>query len=413
MTLIAIGIASTALVATAFACFTGPVGALADAPPPLRLDHAFGDGTGVATVGETIPGYREGVALGVAPGGDILAAGEDGYDGNAALVEFDAGGILDSSYGGGSGRVELPGVDGVNGMALDRSGGAAVLSQRTDLTRVTGAGTIDTGFGEDGTVSLPTLAPGFSEFHFWAVAILPDDDVLVAGIGFGSPRMVVLRLLPDGSLDHSFGDDGLAMVGSAAANPNAGAFAMATLQDGDILLGGYAHHDLALARLLPDGSPDPGFGEDGLSTARGIDGQATALAPRPDGSVLAVGYGVRHDQRENLLLRLEPDGAVDPTFGSAARRMPERGGYATPIAVLPSHGHTFVATVGHGPSLRVYGRGGREGRRPGGVEGVPSDRFSGTAATLDHHYLLFLWTPKHQPTRGIIRLERFSVLTSR
>ena len=261
-----------------------------------------------------MPGFREGVALGVGPGGGILVAGEDGYDEDAALVKFGAAGILDPSYGGG-GHVELPGVDGVNAMALDRSGGAAVLSQRTDLTRVTGAGAIDTGFGEDGTVSLPTLALSFSEFHFWAVAILPDDDVLVAGISFGSPRMVVLRLLPDGALDPSFGDDGLATVG-LAANPNAGAFAMATLQDGDILLGGYAHHELALARLLPDGSPDPGFGEDGLSTARGITGQATALAPRPDGSVLAVGYGVRHDQRENLLLRL---GSTAPSTPPSAR----------------------------------------------------------------------------------------------
>ena len=403
--LIAIGFASAALFAAVLASLTAPVEASAGASPPLLLDQDFGS-AGIASVGETVPGFREGVALGVTPGGGILVAGEDGYDGNSALVKFDAEGSNDTSYGGGTGHVELPGVDGANAMALDPSGGAVVLSQRTTLTRVTGAGAIDTGFGEDGTVFLPTLAPSFAQLHFWAVAILPDDDVLVAGISFGSPRMVVLRLLPDGALDPSFGEDGLATVGSGAADPNAGALTMVTLGDGDILLGGYADHDLALARLLPGGSPDPSFGRHGLATAR-IVAQATALAPRPDGSVLAVGYGARHDRRENLLLHFESDGTLDPIFGSAAHLMPERGGYATPIAVLPTHGHIFVATGGHGPSLRTYDHQGREVHRPAADRGVPTDRLFGTAATLDRGDLLFLWTPKHNPTRGSIRLERF------
>jgi uncharacterized delta-60 repeat protein len=407
----AAGALTLALLVGALAALVGTAGALPFRAPPLQRELLFGGGeSGFASVGESVPGYHEAAAVAVAPDGGILVAG-DGGEGGGAIVRFKAGGRLDRPYGGGAGYVALPGVSGINAMAVASDGGAAVLSQRQTLTRVTAAGVLDTSFGAGGTVSLPALGPAFEPLHLWSVAFLPNGDLLAAGIRFGSPRMVVVRLLPDGAVDPSFGEGGLTTLGFGS-NPNAGATAMAVEPDGDIVLAGYAHRDLALARLLPDGAPDPSFGTHGISALPTFVGQATALAPRTDGSLLVVGYGARRDapdQRENFLLRFGSDGTLDRSFGSAARRMPEGRAYATPIAVLPTHGHVFVATVGHGPSLRAYRADGLEGGRLGDVKGVPRERFFGTAVTLDRGKLLLAWTPAHQPTRGAPRLERFRV----
>lgn len=384
-------------------------GALALAPPPISLDQLFGS-YGVAAVGESIPAYREAAAVAVTSDGGILVAGENGYARGGAVVRFRRDGLLDRSFGGGSGYVEVPGASGINSLAVDGAGGSALLSQRTTVTRITANGAIDTSFGQGGSVALPQLGPAFASLHFWSLTTLPDGGLLAAGIRFGSPRMVVVRLLPNGSLDPAFGDGGLAIVGFGR-NPNSGALAMAVQSNDDIILGGYAHGVPAVARLLPDGSRDPSFGHRGVSAPRGLVGEATALALEPDGSILLVGTGRRRGSKdsENLLLRFRLDGTLDRRFGTAAGPTPVHGDYATPTTVLPTGNHIFVVTKGHGPSIRVYRPNGTEGGWLAHVSGVPRDRFSGTAGALEDGKLIFAWTPKHQPNRGTIRVERFRV----
>ena len=59
------------------------------------------------------------------------------------------------------------------------------------------------------------------------------------------------------------------------------------------------HSDFAIARYEPDGAPDPGWGTDGVVVTPVIPVEnvdlamapAHAIAPQPDGSVLAVGGG--------------------------------------------------------------------------------------------------------------------------
>lgn len=397
------------LLVLATACIAWASTASAAGPPIVR-DQLFGAGSGVASVGETVPGYREAAAMGVAPDGRILVAGEAAFGDGSAVVRFDAGGLLDHSFGAGSGYVGLPGVSGINSLAVADTGGAAVLSRRTTVTRVGPEGAIDATFGTGGSVSLPDLDPSFSSLHFWSLDALADGDLLAAGIRFNSTRMVVVRLLPDGHLDTSFGEGGLRTLG-LGPNPSSGALAMAIEEDGDIVLAGYAHHDPAVARLLPDGSPDLTFGSGGVSAPHAFIGEATALALGLDGSILVAGNARRRagKESEDLLLRFGPDGTLDRSFGTAAQRTPERGGYNVPIAVLSSHGHVFVATKDHGPALRVYGPDGREGASLAEVGGVPWNRFAGTAATLDHGDLILASTPKHRPGQGDVQVERFRV----
>ena len=70
-------------------------------------------------------------------------------------------------------------------------------------------------------------------------------------------------------------------------------------------------------RLLPDGTPGPGFGADGTSTAprSGSPAASRACSSAPDGTLtFTVGAG-RPRAATFTVVRLLPTGAPDPTFG--------------------------------------------------------------------------------------------------
>jgi uncharacterized delta-60 repeat protein len=391
--------------------------ALALPPPalaasaPIALDPSFGSG-GVVSAGDSIPNFQEAAALAIAPNEDILVAGEGNYSpGGVTVVRYQPDGALDRGFGGGTGYVQVPGASGANALAVDEAGGAVLLSQRTTITRITAGGELDASFGVGGSVQPSQLGPSFTSLHFWSAAALPDGGILAAGIRFGSPRMVVVRLLPDGSLDRSFGEGGLVTLGFGRTR-NSGALQMAVQSNGDIVLGGYAHAAPALARLLPDGAPDPSFGHNGrVGAPRGLRGQVTAIATRPDGRILVAGTGWRTGSSgpEDLLLRYGLDGTLDRSFGTAAASIGSRGGSANPVAVLPTPRHIFVVTEGHGPAIHAYRPNGQLAGSLGQVAGVPQDRFFGTAAALQRGKVVLVWTPKHRSDEGVIDLERFAV----
>jgi uncharacterized delta-60 repeat protein len=159
--------------------------------------------------------------------------------------------------------------------------------------------------------------------------VQPDGRIVVVGTAEATPLMddwsiLAVRYLPDGSPDPSFGDDGVVVVPAgrgwwtlAAGN------AVAVATDGRIVIGGEtAIEDRivpVVVRLLPDGSLDPAFGDGGIATVHVHDqGWVDAVALLPDGSVVAAGErripsGASDDV---MVLQLTPDGDPDRTFGS-------------------------------------------------------------------------------------------------
>jgi len=73
-----------------------------------------------------------------------------------------------------------------------------------------------------------------------------------------------------------------------------------------------------LTRLMPDGSVDGSFSDDGQLPT---DAVYTALELRSDGRLLVAGYlpfvGGEQDARDIIISRYEPDGAADSSFGTA------------------------------------------------------------------------------------------------
>ncbi|MGV1048387.1 MAG: hypothetical protein ACOYD4_07680 [Solirubrobacterales bacterium] len=133
---------------------------------------------------------------------------------------------------------------------------------------------------------------------------------------------------------------GLAMLASAPAAPAA---SMQVQPDGRIVVLGSTWPPFAtLARLQPDGTPDPGFGQGGFVLDRRLP-PLQALALQPDGRLVGAGAG------GSLLARYLPDGSPDPAFagggvgGTAEADQPQflYGGYG-PAAVLVRPGGSIV-----------------------------------------------------------------------
>ena len=194
-----------------------------------------------------------------------------------------------------------------------------------------------------------------------------DGTIVVAGDvvnARGDRDLAVARLNPDGTLDPSFGGDGRVVVpfdlGGSRDDRAAG---VAVLPDGSIVVAATvatdAGDDYGLAKLRPDGTLDPSFGDGGRAT---ID---FGLAVRPDdlaaglvaigGGRLAVG-GTAGASADGLGLFgvavVGADGTLDPSFGS--------GGIATVAAPEPVALHALAAD----PGGRLVLAGGREVTHP-------------------------------------------------
>jgi uncharacterized delta-60 repeat protein len=154
-----------------------------------------------------------------------------------------------------------------------------------------------------------------------ALCVQPDGRVILAG-AVGDPKgdtprdIAVARFLPDGSLDDGFGGGGWAIVDIGGSDDLANAVALQA--DGKIVVAGEALDidnnslDVALVRLNPDGSVDTSFNGTGFVITDflgGTDDRAYAVAIQDDGKIVAAGYTTR--PRDAPEKPPDPDGAPE------------------------------------------------------------------------------------------------------
>lgn len=167
-----------------------------------------------------------------------------------------------------------------------------------------------------------------------AMTIQPDGKFLVAGETYNATTdkhaMAVVRYNPNGTPDPAFGPDHNGIVGGPGHPLQIGgywasAYDLAVQPDGKILLGGtsvYVPHSrfvLTLVRLNPDGSLDGSFGQGGVVADTSLGGStAYAVALQPDGKILLAGQTITDDvlgYTAFALARYHPDGSPDTGFG--------------------------------------------------------------------------------------------------
>ncbi|MFO0798492.1 MAG: delta-60 repeat domain-containing protein [Gemmataceae bacterium] len=126
-----------------------------------------------------------------------------------------------------------------------------------------------------------------------------------------------------GALDPSFGTGGLATLNVGGTD---GALAAVALADGRVVVAGYTPGagglDFLVERVNPDGTLDPTFGTGGRTTidfGGGADA-ARAVAIGPAGNILVGGKSTPGGGDDRVAVaRLTPNGLIDGTFGLAGR----------------------------------------------------------------------------------------------
>lgn len=178
-----------------------------------------------------------------------------------------------------------------------------------------------------------SAAPTDSLGHFnqiSAAASQPDGKVITAGSTADCKRTVegppceyeavVARFDANGQLDPAFGGDGIVKLKLPGGQGNPAEIAVGpggtiTIGLSDVLRDGEAGFS-ALARLLPDGSLDQSFGSGGVATLaiHLIHG----MAMLPSGALVVLGEGGPGGQFGSRLVRVEPNGGLDPNFAPSA-----------------------------------------------------------------------------------------------
>jgi uncharacterized delta-60 repeat protein len=199
------------------------------------------------------------------------------------------------------------------------------------------AGQLDPTFAFGGQLRVVVDSSASSKnVHPNGIAVQPDGGLVVAVDGSGS---FLVRLGPLGARDGRFGVNGRVVTIDAPR-------AVLVQPDGKIVVAG-GRTTLQIARYKPDGTPDPGFGVSGIVTetfATILSGSAAGAADivmQPDGKLVVVGSA----DRSIALLRLNPNGTLDPSFGSGGKVLtshPSGDAFGTAIA-LSADGRLAVA----------------------------------------------------------------------
>lgn len=128
----------------------------------------------------------------------------------------------------------------------------------------------------------------------------------------------------DGALDTSFGIGGKVIT---SINNDERANSLVIQEDGKIVVAGYTFssisgNDVSCVRYNIDGSIDSSFGINGIATfdiQTGSDDKSTSVDIQTDGKLILCGYSDDGTDRSSLIMRLNTNGSIDTSFGTAGK----------------------------------------------------------------------------------------------
>ena len=310
------------------------------------LDRAFsGDGRVLTDLDH---GSSDRVGAGIFYRGRLILAGSSTTAAGTrlAVAAYRADGSLDPTFG--TGGILLDDTDGgmdAQTIAGDTFGQILIAGNHADgeveVARLNGDGSLDPTFGADGVVTLP--------LRFAVGAVRPgfNGQVVVAGtIGSGAgSEFGVLRLGRDGAPDSSFGGDGLVTIDLVPGAPEEAADLVVDPINRLVIAGGAGRSGgsrFALARLTREGAIEPKLGGDGAELIGFGGRQAFATAAAVDIQDRIVIGGMAGGRAAFAAVR--DDGRLDPGFASGGRvTLDVRGGYAPTDVADDKHGRIYAA----------------------------------------------------------------------
>ncbi|RMQ45220.1 hypothetical protein ALQ04_04492 [Pseudomonas cichorii] len=292
------------------------------------------------------PETLESSVLGVhlAPDGKLLISGYRGQN-DYALARLNPDGTPDRSFGNagivlGQFRAGLESAAAATFVTTDDKlllVGKVYISEIVDyraVTRLNGDGSLDTSFGDQGSVILDLpLEKNATEPTRFArdpetlqnasspvSALLQSDGKIVVSDTFRDIA-ATFRLNPDGSLDTSFNGTGYATLGLPNGLTRLGPL---YVENGKVIIAGtYRHAQTSEARPLvvrynANGSLDSSFGENGIfivppENSDALSAQCLDILRESNGNILGVGSTSAFPVK-SVLLGLDKDGSMDPAF---------------------------------------------------------------------------------------------------
>ncbi len=314
-------------------------------PTAGLLDPTFGAGAGYVLSSFSSSASANAVAL--QSDSRIVTAG--GTGGDFLVGRYNADGSVDTSFGSGgytttafnntlgthanAVAIQSDGkILAAGGATIDRHG---TLTNYFDLARYNTNGTLDTTFGNNGEV----MTAGTGDYAS-SMAVQTDGKIVVAGSYTSSPAALV-RYNVNGTLDTTFANGGeLVVTNLRIIN---GSVAVVIQPDGKIDLAGCTLNPsgnqgmFVVLRFNPDGSSDSSFGNGGvvMTNVGGKSDGFGGVALLSGGKILVEGNTVGQGNVPPgtlALVRYNADGTLDTTFGSSGNGI---------VTVPPPSGFTF------------------------------------------------------------------------
>ncbi len=257
---------------------------------------------------------------------------------------FAADGALDPTFGtNGIVITDYGSPSSANEVVLQADGKIITLttvaledaSVKKILTRYQSDGTPDTSFGTNGNTTLEV-----DSFSGSKMALQPDGKIIVGGLS--GADCAAVRYLSNGTLDTSFGVNGLGIINGLSESRQSPSD-LAIQPDGKIIMVGYQttgqsnYDNFFIVRFDSNGAPDSTFGYrilDQYDFPNSRYNYAKAVGIQPDGKIVISGNMMDNDGKNQIsLARLNSNGSLDSTFGTNGR-----GTVTTPANFLHSSG---------------------------------------------------------------------------
>ncbi len=308
--------------------------------------------------------------------------------------------------------------------------GRTVVAGERSLAVYLRDGRLDSHFADHGKLSLPLLSGALPTIE--DIAVDTEGRVAIAGTArqpTGGAAAMIVRFLPNGALDPSFGGSGHGIlltdfglpaiqgppgVGDPPAPAQVTARSIAIDSLGRIVIAGGAvafmgycrsagyqrHHHIYLARLTPDGALDSDFGQDGWvvndqqAWMGGMiltqTGKPTYITDQND-AISCEGFG------GGLMVRLRGNGGPDLTFGANGQQSVSPEESRPRQIAIDRDGRILVlrdatsSETKHGPDFQVLSRWNADGsfdsgfgtKRGMSVLKLPGGESSLNALTVD------------------------------
>lgn len=315
-----------------------------------------------------------------------------------ALVRYGHAGREDQAFGDAGRVLENGYYRSVNTMKAGRTGAVIVAGNGIEkpnpvfgrqayptffMAKYSVSGRLDSTFGKDGRVFTDPTEFGSDSSegsYISAIDFQRDGSIIATGYardcGGAQFCLPVVRYLADGSLDKSFGDDGIFRLAGGAVFGRS----VRVQKDGKILVGATEDVDnLIVIRLRQNGTLDPTWGKGGIAKPKIVPKPlvkldlnssipshvATEMIPTSDGGILVSGEDDNYTQ-QGVVLKLNRKGRLDRKFARGG--VAYTGGLQAADMTRDKCGRISLAgraPGGHAAMMRLNPRGNLDRSFPG------------------------------------------------